>query len=624
MKTFELVKLIKKRMLFWQFATVLTLITVCAVFFILYFVILSEESSGKGSAINVSGSLRMQSYVTALTVAQSSTLPFEQRKSAIEGALAEFKRRLLSPGLIKGLSTEETDPLRQSYEQLHMAFFQKVEPLAEEVISNPERTKEFMDYVPSFVSNIDQFVSDLEDGLERRMSWVKVGLITTMVASCFIGLLLLWYFQRVFFKPLTELADVASQVRRGNFLARSSYDKKNEIGKLSGSFNYMIEDLARMYQSLEDQVQEKTADLDERNRTLNLLFSLRSIFSQSLEMNQGELAKAVEMVRRYFSANSAHLVLHRSSEAGIYLAASAYLNNDKTKSTSLADLFSLDVSKLDPANIQPVLHKIGEENFLCVPIKDGSTDLGTLFVSSAKDDINRTTNELLVNIGEIFATALKISNQKDEGYRLAVYEERSTIARELHDSIAQSLAYTRIQLARLSVAQAKNSPAEEIDKIVDDLKLGITTANSQLRQVLTTFRLKPSSTDLRENLRNTLEVFHERSGIAYTLDNQLFGFEVNANQQIHLIHILSEALSNIEKHAHASHVQVVLTHSGSNKILMTIADDGVGFEGEVKEKVGHFGLSIMQERAQGLGGVLNVSNNLPRGAKVSLEFETTR
>ncbi len=611
-------------MLFWQFATVLTLITVCAVFFILYFVILSEESTGKGSAINVSGSLRMQTYVTALTVAQSGTLSLEQRKSAIEGALAEFKRRLLSPGLVKGLPKGESDPLRQSYEKLHEAFFQKVEPLAEEVVNNPERTKEFLDYVPTFVDNIDQFVSDLEDELEQRMSWVKVGLITTMVAACFIGALLLWYFQRVFFKPLTELADVASQVRRGNFLARSSYDKKNEIGKLSGSFNYMIEDLARMYQSLEYQVQEKTADLDERNRTLNLLFGLRSIFSQSLEITQEELTKAVELVRQYFSANSAHLVLHRSSEVGTYLAASAYPNSEKTRSTSLADLFSLEVSKLDPSNAQPVLHKIGDESFLCVPIKDGSTDMGTLFISSAKNDVDKTTNELLINIGEIFATALKISNQKDEGYRLAVYEERSTIARELHDSIAQSLAYTRIQLTRLSVAQSKNSPAEEIDKIVEDLKLGITTANSQLRQVLTTFRLKPSSTDLRESLRNTLEVFHERSGIAYTLDNRLFGFEVNANQQVHLIHILSEALSNIEKHAHASHVQVALTHSGNNKILMTIADDGVGFEGEVKEKEGHFGLSIMQERAQGLGGVLKVSNNLPRGTKVSLEFETTR
>ncbi len=621
MKFSELTKFFSKRSLFWQFTAILSMISLFALFFVFYFFLLTGESTGKGSAINVSGSLRMQTYVTALTVAQSIEQSPEERELKITAALNEFQRRLLSPGLTNGIPENKEDPLRQSYDKIYSSFYASLKPLALAVISDAHNASQFFNYVPVFVSNIDRFVFELEEELERKMQWVKLGLIVTMIITLLIGALLLFYFQKVFFSPLGHLAEVASEVRRGNFSARSSYKKTNEIGSLSESFNFMIDDLSRLYKSLEDQVREKTADLDERNKILNLLFGLRSVFGQTLEINQEQLEIGINLVRQYLNASSAVLALKRSREEGIHLAAIS----PKSSEHPIKDVkwclnfFSSSFDKKE----EPFVTGSSSPSWIMVPIKNRKVSFGGLFINLGKKEVPQDlyNQQLFKNIGEIFATALDNASKKEEGYRLAVLEERSTIARELHDSIAQSLAYSRIQLTRLTVAIEKKLPEDQVFEIVNDLKTGVATAYSQLREVLTTFRLKPASTDLRDSLRNMLDTFHERSGIAYTYTNSLFGFEIGANKQIHLLQLISEALSNTEKHSHATQVQVEIKHLGGNRLRLSVIDNGVGVEGGVKERVGHFGLSIMNERARILGGEILITDTIPHGVTVRLDFD---
>ena len=136
--------------------------------------------------------------------------------------------------------------------------------------------------------------------------------------------------------------------------------------------------------------------------------------------------------------------------------------------------------------------------------------------------------ELLRSIAREFALAINNSEKNVESRRLILFEERSTIARELHDSIAQSLSFSRIQITRLDAALKNKSDEAEVRSILDELKLGVITAYQQLRSVLTTFRLKPKSPDLRENILSSLDEFKERSGIDYTVDNQIQSFELDA------------------------------------------------------------------------------------------------
>ena len=196
-------------------------------------------------------------------------------------------------------------------------------------------------------------------------------------------------------------------------------------------------------------------------------------------------------------------------------------------------------------------------------------------------------------------------------------EERSTIARELHDSIAQSLSYSRIQMHRLKVFIERGEPQEKVMETVNELSEGITTAYRQLREVLTTFRLQISSSGLNGAVEETVEEFRGRTGIATTVSNALLGLELTPNEQIHFVHILREALVNVEKHARASSVRVTLSRGADDMFVLRVQDDGVGIPA-APGRYKHFGLSIMKERAEALHGTLTVAPAEGGGTCVTL------
>ena len=144
--------------LFWQISCLLLVVTAFA-FGALFLVLqISEDSTGKGSAINVSGSLRMQSYVLALTVARSSEDSEAVRSKDIKAAIAEFERRLNLPGLTNAIPEEASNELRKSYDIISSDFYSKIKPLALETIQQPQKIHDFLNAVPKFVSVIDTFV----------------------------------------------------------------------------------------------------------------------------------------------------------------------------------------------------------------------------------------------------------------------------------------------------------------------------------------------------------------------------------------------------------------------------------------------------------------------------------
>ena len=107
-----------------------------------------------------------------------------------------------------------------------------------------------------------------------------------------------YFLRHTLFEPLEDLANLASSVRNGDFTKSSTYRKHNEIGTLSESMNFMIRDLSRMYSSLEEQVREKTADLNRQNKALNLLYGLKNVLGA--ELNRSVLEKALDFLLRKF------------------------------------------------------------------------------------------------------------------------------------------------------------------------------------------------------------------------------------------------------------------------------------------------------------------------------------
>ena len=96
-----------------------------------------------------------------------------------------------------------------------------------------------------------------------------------------------------------------------------------------------------------------------------------------------------------------------------------------------------------------------------------------------------------------------------------------------------------------------------------------------------------------------------------------------SRQDAMLFRLLQEALLNIQKHAHASSVEVVLEPQGGDEVLLSISDDGLGFDPD-KVPIGHYGLMTMRERAEAAGGRLSVeAGNGRRGTRIEVRLPRT-
>jgi two-component system nitrate/nitrite sensor histidine kinase NarX len=227
--------------------------------------------------------------------------------------------------------------------------------------------------------------------------------------------------------------------------------------------------------------------------------------------------------------------------------------------------------------------------------------------------------ELAETMGRHVGAALAAAERRDEHRRLGVLEERAAIARELHDSLAQSLAYTKIQLARLASEIEREGHSPPAIAVLAELREGINSAYRELRELLTTFRLGLGDGGFAGTLRDTVAEFERRSGVRVVLVNDLLKVELAANEQVHVLQVVREALTNVEHHAHARHAWVTLRRGGGRAIDVCIEDDGVGI-GSDESPRGHFGLSIMRDRARSVGGELTIERREPTGTRVRLVF----
>lgn len=605
----------KKNRLFWQITLAFTALSAVFLCLLLASLFLIGQTSGKGSAINVSGSLRMQSYVLALTVARTQESSFEVRKKDISGAVAEFERRLLSKELTAGIPEDPSNQLRIEYNSVHHDFYESIRPLAIELINNPSLNTEFFKRIPPFVDQVDAFVLDLEKTLDDQINDLETVIFASLAAVILASVLFFIYLRNTLFRPLGDLSSLASQVRGGNFNVRSSYEKKNEIGELAQTMNYMVEDLSRMYSSLEEQVRTKTADLNLQNKSLNLLYSLKDLLT-SETLSEPVLEKALSLVNQALGTCSCCLFLHDGSAQTVRLAAKA----DNGLSLTDSQLQSF-VNEASISRYCITTKHIDSKELTIQQSPASSSQVKGILQLIYCGRSSFTYKETFVHsIALIFIEAIESTENAEENRRLAVLEERSTIARELHDSIAQSLAFSKIQLTRLNHAITQNSSESEQLGIVNELRAGVNDAYRHLREVLVAFRLRPESANLKQNILQIVKEFSERSSLQIHLEDTLQNFELNSNQQIHLLQILREALTNVEKHARATKVGIFLGGTSNGKIRLCVSDNGIGFDSKNAGRRGHFGLSIMNERAKALGGTVGISKNISGGTLVTVEF----
>jgi len=198
---------------------------------------------------------------------------------------------------------------------------------------------------------------------------------------------------------------------------------------------------------------------------------------------------------------------------------------------------------------------------------------------------------------------------------MLISEQRNLLAQELHDSIAQSLAFLNIQVQLLQ-EDYRQARYKEVELGLVKIREGVQESYDDVRELLVHFRTRMHGTDLVTAISAALEKFTEQTGIK-TLFNVTGPAPVlPAEQVLQLMHIVQESLSNVRKHAQANLLSVELACAEQYEIR--IRDNGVGFDVMSDAGDSHVGLHIMRERAQRIGAQLIIESSSAKGTLICL------
>lgn len=256
---------------------------------------------------------------------------------------------------------------------------------------------------------------------------------------------------------------------------------------------------------------------------------------------------------------------------------------------------------------------------LAVPLRRGEAEIGVICISGQQArEFVATDMELLTSLASQAVIAVENARLHEETRNLATLEERDRLARELHDGLAQMLSLLHLKLdhAREQVASAGYP---QIADAVQELTAITDRAYEDLRQSIFGLRTKvPGDLGLVPGLTKYLHEFTAQNGLLVELEVAEGGsIHLSPASEIQLFRIVQEALANVRKHARAGRAWVRLRCQDS-WAHVTIEDDGRGFDQTILTSPGHraFGLQTMRERAEAVGGRLEIDSEPGRGTRI--------
>jgi len=578
-------------------------------------VFIAESSKGAAAAINLAGSLRMQSYRIA-TRLQNPVGAETNHTVEVAREISEFERRLERLWQTGAIAPTAGDPRNRTLRTIESFWRETLRPILETSAADAPPTTAYLRQVDDFVAKLDAFVKLLEQDTEAKI------LLLRLVQGIALFMILVLIFAAMYqlhtgvVAPLRELVELASKARGGDLSVRAHHVGNDELGVLGHAFNLMAADLSAMYADLEARVEQQTQALRLSNRSLELLYRAARRLGESAP-DEATYRMLLTEIEKLTGMGSVTLCLMYPAARQATQVFSAQPR--PTAVPSFCTRPNCDVCLIDGAT-----HPLGAGNdAFSIPVKDQEQQFGVLVVRNpGLESVAAWQLPLLEAVARNIAAALRANEQTEHRRRLALLEERNAIARELHDSLAQSLSYLKIQISRLQTLLGGAEPTPEVRDIVAELREGLSSAYRQLRELLATFRLKMEHPRLEDSLRDAVEEFSRRGRLPVELDCAGWQCALSPNEQIHVMQIVREALNNAVQHARASRIVVQLRSPSASEAIIGISDDGVGLP--IKpERENHFGLNIMRERARRLGAALELQSRPAGGLLVRLRFVPT-
>jgi two-component system nitrate/nitrite sensor histidine kinase NarX len=396
-------------------------------------------------------------------------------------------------------------------------------------------------------------------------------------------------------------------------LERASGD---EVGRLTQALGRLT--AARTGHIAEEAARQRrlSAEITRRNeRGLSCLQQIAALLVEA-PLSEFSLVKALQVLTTGIGADSAGLRLSPATRDS--LRCSTVLSSHDVPLALIGNATEIASATTGVRVFVSVGSRV---RCLSVPLRHGTTIIAVLAVQAPESfEFDETPLQLVQTSAMLMALALTGWSRGQEERRGALLEERAAIARELHDSLAQSLAFLKIQVARLQAA-LREAPAQGVaaTDTAAQLRDGVSSAYRQVKELIAAFRVRMGSNGLSRALEEAVDEFSQRSGLVIALDNRLGDILLTVNEEFHVLQVVREALSNTVRHARAAHVSVSITSTPGGPVVAVVQDDGRGFSQAIAEPQ-HYGLSIMHERASSLGGELSINAQEDTGTRVCLTF----
>ncbi|MDQ0602910.1 signal transduction histidine kinase [Streptomyces canus] len=263
-------------------------------------------------------------------------------------------------------------------------------------------------------------------------------------------------------------------------------------------------------------------------------------------------------------------------------------------------------------------------DFLGLPIRDGDEVIGALFLANKncpKPDgscgFTAEDEELLSILAQHAAIALTNARLYERSRELTIAEERSRLAHELHDAVAQKLFSLRLT-AQAAAALVDRDPSRAKGELQQVAALAAEAAD-ELRAAVV--ELRPAALDedgLIATLRTQVHVL-DRAHTAHVTFDSCGVRALPASQEEAVLRVAQEALHNALRHSGAEHVDVTLARRDGG-VVLRVTDDGSGFDPQQTRRAGrHLGLVSMRDRAGGVGGALTVESAPGKGTTIEME-----
>jgi two-component system sensor histidine kinase DevS len=382
---------------------------------------------------------------------------------------------------------------------------------------------------------------------------------------------------------------------------------------------------ARMYEDLV--VRDQT--LSQRNRDLKLLNDIGEMLANTFEIDK-ILENILDYVMLYLGVEAGEIFLTEEDGSSLRLAMhrgeakEAFWTKDQFRlgegfiglvAESGKPLITNNLG-LDARFLRTQVVNAGFQCLACIPMLAHGNTVGVMEVATRHlQPLDTREVSLLNSIATWAGTAIENVRLNLQGKRLAVLEERERIGMDLHDGIIQSIYAVGLALdyARLEVETNPDKALVRVEQAIEGL-------NSTIRDIRTYIMdLRPRQfrgENLMDSLQRLIDETHTNTRLEISLTNPSNGSVVLPTAiATALFHICQEALANVAKHAQAHQAKVTMWTT-SERAMLEITDDGLGFDiNTLKLSLGH-GLANMQTRAHKMGGDIEITSEPGKGTSV--------